>query len=689
MSLAPEWLEEYQENRWLNLGDTSELALTDPFVGRTRDELDNPHVWLLDLMRKPEYFGYTVKVLFGKQLAPFQIAILYELWVRPFPMLIGSRGLGKSWILAVYAMLRALFHQGSKIVICGAAFRQAKVVFDYCADLWDNGHVYRDIVGPDAKNGPRRDVDRCSLRVGDSIIISLPLGDGTKIRGQRANIILCDEFASVPKEIFETVVRGFAAVSLSPVDKYKAEMRKEALKELGLWTPEHDRLESGELISNQTVISGTAYYHFNHFYDYWRQYKAIVESKGDVRKLEEIFKGEVPDKFNWRDYSVMRIPVSALPSGFMDQKQIAQAKATVHLGTYQMEYGAIFATDSNGFFRRSLIESCVAGRDHAPVEVPGLGVVKFGAALRGTPGRRYVVAVDPASESDNFSIVVIECWEQHRRIVFCWTTTRSRYKAKQKRGLAEGGDFYAYTARKIRDLMTAFPTERLAIDSQGGGVAVMEALQDPVNLKDGEVPLYPVIDHESPLSTDDLPGNHCIEVVQFARADWVAGANHGLRKDLEDKALLFPYFDPAVIALAHEDDKAAARVKVDPTDLSVERLYDTLEDAVLEIEALKDELATIVHTQTGTAMRDRWDTPETKIAGGKKGRLRKDRYSALLMANMVGRSLQRAPRVVAYHAVGGFAHEANSGSKQGPMYVGPNWYTAAVGAGFGAVVNRR
>lgn len=687
--LTDEWLEEYQENRWLGLGDTSAIEVVNPFAVRTKFDVDNPHVHLLDLMRRPENFGFTCKVLFGKTLAPFQIAVLHELWTRPFPMLIGSRGMGKSFILALYAMLRALFNQGSKIVICGAAFRQAKVVFDYCQDLWDNGPVYTDIVGPDKRNGPRRDVDRCSLRVGDSIIVALPLGDGTKIRGQRANIIIADEFASIPKDIFETVVRGFAAVSLSPVEKYKAEMRKEALKELGLWTPAHEDLETDELLSNQTVISGTAYYAFNHFFEYWKKYKSIVESRGDARKLAEIFNDEVPDKFDWRDYSVMRIPVQALPPGFMDQKQVAQAKATVHIGTYHMEYGAVFATDSNGFFKRSLIESCVVGRRDAPVELPGLGEVKFSAVLRGNPARHYVMGIDPASEQDNFSVVIVECWGDHRRIVFCWTTTRSRYKAKAKKGLTKDGDFYSYTARKIRDLMEAFAVERVAIDSQGGGVAVMEALQDRVNLREGERPIYPVIDPEDPKDTDDLPGDHLLEVIQFSKADWVRDANHGLRKDLEDKALLFPYFDPAIVALAHEDDKHAKRVTVDPKDSSVEKLYDTLEDCVLEIESLKDELATIVHTQTGTSMRDRWDTPETKHAGGKKGRLRKDRYSSLLMANMVARVLQRTEKAQPYRAVGAFAHEAAAGKGTGPMYVGPAWYTSSVGSGYGAVVKRR
>ena len=43
-------------------------------------------------------------------------------------------------------------------------------------------------------------------------------------------------------------------------------------------------------------------------------------------------------------------------------------------------------------------------------------------------------------------------------------------------------------------------------------------------------------------------------------------------------------------------------------------------------------------TQTATC-RERWDTPEVKTGAGGKSRLRKDRYSSLLMANMSARNL--------------------------------------------------
>lgn len=689
-----EWEQELLDNYWLNLGDTSTIETVSPFIARTPYDIENPHVFLLDLMRRPEYFGFACKHIFNKKLPPFQLALLRELWTRPFPMLIGSRGMGKSFLLALYAMIKALLHQGTKIIVVGAAFRQAKVIFDYCQEIWENAPVLRDIVGTDKRNGPRRDVDRCSLRMGDSIIVCIPLGDGSKIRGQRANIIIADEFASIPVDIFETVVRGFAAVSNSPIEKLRLEARKQAIKDLGKWSDAQAELDQATLASNQTIISGTAYYAFNHFCMYWQRYKAIVESKGDKKKLEEIFNGEIPDRFNHRDYSVIRVPVWMLPPGFMDEKQIAQAKATIHVGIYHMEYGAIFALDSNGFYKRSLIESATVGKPGIIIDHPSCGSVWFCAVLKGDPRRRYVMAVDPASEGDNLAIKILEVWPDHRRIVFGWTTNRKRFKAVARAGLTDQQDYYGYAARKIRDLHKVFPCDRIAMDSQGGGIAIMEALQDPDKLRPGERPFLPTIDPDDPKDTDGLAGEHIIEVISFASAEWVSYANHGLRKDLEDKALLFPAFDPAQIALAIEEDKATGRIKVD-MEGSVEKLYDTLEDCVMEIEECKNELTTIVHTQTGISLRDRWDTPETKEAGGKKGRLRKDRYSALLMANAVARKLARTPVDPEYKPKGGFARELANAYKQGnrpqgQLYVGPAWYTEAVGAfrSYGGAVRR-
>lgn len=674
----PKWVEQYIENRWWDIGDVSQIKTENKLLHMTPFDIENPHIFMLDLMRRPENFYFTCRWLLNITPTPFQLVIMHELWFRAFPMLIGSRGMGKSFILALYAVLKAFFHQGSKIVVCGAGFRQAKVIFEYCEKIWNNAPVLRSFF--DSKSGPRRNIDRCELRIGESMILFLPLGDGSKIRGQRATVVIGDEFASIPVDIFETVVRGFAAVSMDPVGKMQREYRILAMKELGLWTPEDDENHRATAGSNQTIISGTAYYQFNHFYDYFRRYKAIIESGGDERKLRDIFAEEIPEQFDHRDYSVIRIPAKRLPFGFMDMKMIAQAKATVHSHIYLMEYGACFCGDSNGFFSRKLIESCVAGNARTPIRLPDFREpIDFTTVMFGDVNHRYVMAVDPASEKDNLAVVILEVWPGHRRIVYCWTVNRKKFRERLKAGLAQEHNYYGYCARRVLDLQRLFRCERIAIDSQGGGRELMEALSDPAILQAHESPIYEVVDPDKPKDTDGHDGLHVAQFISFSDAKWVSDANHGMKFDFEQKRLLFPRYDAIEVAsMLEEAGQAAKRQHVQGRRAL--NAYDSPEDIMFNIEELKDELATIIHTQTGTAMRDHFDTPEVKGEGGKKGRQRKDRYSALLMANKVARDMENEDAPVVF--VGGGAAKSLAGKKsegsQRPYAAGPTWWTNAM-----------
>jgi hypothetical protein len=659
------------DDAWLGLGDTSKIIIPHNYmINRAKEDIENPDKHLIKLMRNPKYFGMTCKLLFDIELHPIQISILQELWIRPFPMYIASRGWGKSFLLALYSVLRCIFHPGTKIVIVGSAFRQSKIIFEYMETIWRNSSILRSIFNGN-DDGPRRDVDRCTIRLGDSWAVAIPMGDGSKIRGLRAHIIIADEFASISPDIYETVVSGFAAVSASPIQNVKDQAKRQAMKNAGLWNDELETLEYK--MGNQAIISGTADYAFKHFAQYWRRYKAIIESKGEIHKLEEIFKGEVPDNFNWKDYSIIRMPYELIPPGFMDDKQVSRAKATIHSGIYNMEYAACFTADSDGFFKRSLIESCVTS-DAKNIYFPHSGKVVFDPKIKGDPDKQYIYGIDPASEQDNFSIIILELHPDHTRIVYCWTTNRNNFKDRQKTGLVDDHDFYGFCARKIRNLMETFNPVRIGLDAQGGGVAIEEALHDPDKLKPGEKLIWPVIDYDKTKDTDSQQGLHILELVQFARADWTAQANHGLRKDLEDKVLLFSQFDNLSLGLAVEKDGNNIN------DVDLNPLYDTLSECILEIEELKNELTTIVmtHTSTGANGRDRWDTPEVKSANGKKGRLRKDRYSSLVIANMLARQINRTLAAPEYNIIGNNMRNNPIDKKvSGDLYKGPEWFTSA------------
>jgi hypothetical protein len=645
------------DEAWLKL-DTDPSLIINPMKIISSDD-DEFHLKISWLMTRPEYFSFLCKYILNINILPSQALMLKEMWSRRFPMLIASRGFGKSFILSLYSILRALILPSRKIVIVGAAFRQSKVLFEYMENIWSSSPILRDMC--DSNSGPRRDVDRCVLKLNDSRVTCLPLGDGQKIRGQRANDIISDEFASIPRDIFETVVAGFAAVSSDPIENVKRLAAEKKAKELGI------ELETNEIENqkkdNQIILSGTAYYDFNHFASYWKKWRSIIRSRGDRSKLREVFGGEnPPDTFDWTDYSVIRIPYELLPEGFMDASQVARSKATVHTGIYQMEFGTCFTRDSQGFFKRSLIESCVSSEKEVIKDSKGNEII-FEAKLRGDLNKNYVFGVDPASEVDNFSIVIIELNGDHRRIVHCWTTNRSEHKERVKKGYASETDFYAYCARKIRDLMKIFPCVHIAMDAQGGGIAVMESLHDKDKVDEKEQLIWPIIDQNKPKDTDNERGLHILEMCQFAKYEWLSEANHGLRKDLEDKAIIFPRFDAVSLGISNAEDGLKGRI------------YDTLEECVMEIEELKDELAMIQMTQTQNG-RDRWDTPEVVIGTGKKSRMRKDRYSSLIMANMAARQILKTPDAIEYNFYGGFATISdNDAKRQENDFTGPSWFT--------------
>lgn len=507
----------------------------------------------------------------------------------------------------------------------------------------------------------------------------------SKIRGLRANYCIVDEFSSLSKEIFEVVIRGFGAVSRRPDERVKQFAQIKKMKELG-YTDIAQKMEDDIGFGNQVIISGTPDYVFNHFYEYWKKYKAFIECAGDYVKLREMLSTEVPDNFNWRDYCIIRLPYNMLPPGFLDETQIAQGGATMTREIFIKEYLACFPRDSSGFFKRSLIESCVC----KPTITVGSTDVSFHARIDGDKSLKYVMGVDPASETDNFAIVILELSENplYRKIVYSWTMNRVKLREKMKR-MSKSTDinFYSYCARKIRDLSYRFPTDHIGIDSQGGGISIFEALHDVTQLKTGEQKYWPYIRQgdndvfwwEKPdKPTDGEQGVHNIHTINFVNAEFVREANHGLRFDFENRLILFPCYDALTAVTENLED-------------DIDGDGDTLEDCYLELEEMKNELASVVHTQTVTG-RDKWDTPEIKLQGNKKGRLRKDRYSALLIANEVARVMTKEQiGQVHYHTVGGFAGQnierrENNGNKQ--LYIGPAHITGQMTGIYGMGVSR-
>ena len=133
------------EDAWLGLGDLNGIEIENPLIGRTELELEMPGLREIMLMRDTNYLAFAASALLGIELLPEQAAILEELWIRPFPMYIASRGFGKSYLMAVLCMLKAALIPGTKVVIVGAAFSQARVIYEYCEKIWNDAPILRSV----------------------------------------------------------------------------------------------------------------------------------------------------------------------------------------------------------------------------------------------------------------------------------------------------------------------------------------------------------------------------------------------------------------------------------------------------------------------------------------------------------------------------------------------------------------
>jgi hypothetical protein len=57
------------DDAWLGLGDLNDLVIqTNPMIGRSKEDIENPDLHLLRIFRNPKYFGSTCKLMFGTHL---------------------------------------------------------------------------------------------------------------------------------------------------------------------------------------------------------------------------------------------------------------------------------------------------------------------------------------------------------------------------------------------------------------------------------------------------------------------------------------------------------------------------------------------------------------------------------------------------------------------------------------------
>jgi hypothetical protein len=549
--------------------------------------IQNPYEEFISILKSN--LGWAAKCLIGKgdfELLPFQVATLETLWEKKFPILLMSRGLGKSFLLAVYATLRACLEQsstaGSKIVLVSASFRQTKILMETIESLIRRSPIIhaccenQDII--------LKSNDMWTIKIGMSTITALPLGDGQRIRGIRATDILADEFAAIPQEIFDVVVQGFASVNQNPVEKVRTLWNRKKLREAGI------EVEDTPVGGNRIIRSGSASYQFNHFYAVYERYKRIIENKliglGSNEKLKAVLGNDISPTMNvdYRNHAIIQLPYLAAPDGYMDKATIDEASLRMSKDHFAMEYMAKFITDSVGFFKASAIESATPKIDDPQY---------FEIELEGDPNGTYVMGLDPARINDDFGLFILKVTNKDYRIVYGWKWEKKNFSEISK---------------EIRRLYKVFNIKRIGIDQGGGGTAIKDNLQTKELIPEGEFPFWEI--DEDTVS----PGDKVLDMINYMGI-WLKSANYDLAADIDNKRLLFPY--------CAASSSTNARV--------LEKTEEVF-DIILEC---KNQLRNIEVTYTEKNEVEHFDVPMSM-----KRTAKKDLYSALLIAAYEARELK-------------------------------------------------
>lgn len=284
----------------------------------------------------------------------YQRKFLRDFWTKQFGLMIWSRAAGKSFFLAVFCILRALLYRNHKVLIVAGSYRQSQNVFRLIEKIWNESPLFQQA----ALKPPSRTPLRCELlfRHGSSIV-ALPLGDGNKIRGERAQTLVVDEALVVPPDIIDTVLMPMLNVGSNP------------------WAKQ-------DITKNSILLATTAYYQFNHVYE---RYRLFLEATNPFS-----------EKYD-PNYCLSVINVLDVPKEWLDVNIVKSQRYTMTRTKWLMENMSMFPSDSEGYYSAAVVEKCK--RRDLKIE------------LEGDPDAQYVMGIDPARHGANFAVAIVKIGE--------------------------------------------------------------------------------------------------------------------------------------------------------------------------------------------------------------------------------------------------------------------------------------
>ncbi|ALS22298.1 terminase large subunit domain-containing protein [Paenibacillus naphthalenovorans] len=217
--------------------------------------------WAAFYRSRPDIFA---EEYLGLSLKPFQKILLYCMIVYNYTAFFASRGLGKSYLTALFCVIMCILFPGTKVVIAAGQKSQGmKIVTEKIPELINQsktGMLKREIKGS-IRTSMNTDDPNVEFLNGSWIKV---VASTQGARSARANILILDEFRMIDPKIYKNVLRRFLAASRQPGFLEKPEYKNK-----------QEYLER-----NKEIFLTSCYYKFNWSYERYKVFiKAMLEGK--------------------------------------------------------------------------------------------------------------------------------------------------------------------------------------------------------------------------------------------------------------------------------------------------------------------------------------------------------------------------------------------------------------------------
>lgn len=555
--------------------------------------------------------AFMMDILAGIKLFPMQ-ELLFKGWERnDYNLAVWGRGVSKSWLASLFALYWAIFNPGCRIVIISFAFRASRRILEQCGKFLKDkdAMLLRACFPKDVQRG----TDEWILEVPNGATIRcLPLGDGTKIRGVRADLLIVDEFAFLPESIIGEILRPFLAANSKIQQQRTIQEREDELIRAGAMTEDQREILEDR---KKVIFLSSACYQFEHMYKRYCDWIDLLTSP----KKEEEFKEK------GMSYFISRISCDAVPEGLLNMKEIEEAKRDLSEQMFDKEYRARFISDSEGFYRAAKMKACSIPDGSGPC-----------LELVGEREGKYIVGIDVslsgAETSDHFAICVM-------RLI----------KRPDGKEIGMVVHNYAVAGGNMKDhilylyfLTRYFNIVYIGVDaSQGDEVEFINSCNQSKLFKDNKVELLAI---EAEFKKDDMTEipiqikrsyNQTIgRIVQkqpFGSA-FQKAANEYMQGCFDHKGIVFAGkigANSSVAGAAMSMDMSMLKEHEEFKDMTPSQFIDH-QDFLLDLTRTECSLIQVKQTTLGTQS---WELPQNLKRTTGPNKVRKDSYSALLLCN--------------------------------------------------------